>query len=337
MATMADVAGRAGVSISTVSHVVNGTRAVAEPTRVAVLAAIEEMGYTPNTVARTLATAKSNVIGLAVSSISNPYFTGLVHEIEARLADHGYVLLLADPHEDPARELRVVQMFHEQRVDGLLIAPGPGSAAHALRYLAAQRVPAVLVDRLASADFDQVGVENVQATAFLVAHLADLGHRLIGFVSERAELDTIRERRAGFELGLANAGLRFAPELVVSTEPGRNARQGIRQLWDADDQPSALVVANNQMTIETVRSLRDLGLRVPRDVALVSFDDFEWADLFHPRLTTMAQPVSDIGREAVRLLLSRIENPSLPPRTVRLEATFMHRESCGCALFTSTG
>lgn len=337
MATMADVAARAGVSMSTVSHVINGTRAVAEETRVAVLAAIEETGYTPNTVARALATARSNLIGLAVSAISNPYFNGLVHEIEAELVEHGYDLLLADPHENPDRELRVVRALNERRVDGLLIAPGPGATAQALRYLASQRVPTVLIDRLASAEFDQVGVENVQATASLVKHLVERDHRRIGFVSEEVDLCTVDERWSGYRLGLSDAGLDHAPELVVRVEPGLDATPGIRRLWAQEDPPSALVVANNQMTIRTMQALRNLGLGVPDDVALVSFDDFEWADLFHPRLTTMAQPVSDIAREAVRLLLSRIKAPSLAPRTVRLPATLVHRDSCGCASPTSTG
>lgn len=337
MAKMADVAVRAGVSVSTVSHVINGTRAVAEATRAAVLAAIEETGYTPNTVARALATARSNLIGLAVSSISNPYFIDLVQAIEVELAAHGYVLLLSDPHEEPVRELSVVRALRERRVDGLLIAPGPGSEAHALRYLASQDIPIVLVDRLASSEFDQVGVENVQATANLVVHLAEKGHRRIGFVSGLAGLSTTEERKTGYRLGLANAGLDFLPELMTGIEPGLDATRAVHDLWAQVDPPSALVVANNQMTIQAMRGLRALGLRVPHDVALVSFDDFEWADLFHPRLTTMAQPMGDIGREAVRLLLSRIENPSLAPRTIRLPATFVHRDSCGCTLPASSG
>ena len=127
MTTMADVARRAQVSVSTVSHVINGTRKVADETRAGVLGAIQELGYTPNTVARSLATASTRSIGLAISAISNPYFTNLVHVIEAKLSEFGYMLLLAEPHEDADRELRVVRALHERRVDGMLIAPGADS------------------------------------------------------------------------------------------------------------------------------------------------------------------------------------------------------------------
>lgn len=332
MVTMADVAKKAEVSVSTVSHVLNGTRAVADATRVAVLAAIEATGYTPNTVARSLATAKSNLIGVALSSISNPYFAQLVSEIESQLADQGFAVLLADPREDPNHELSVVRAIHERRVGGLMIAPGPGSRTHALRYLASVGMPTVLVDRLASADFDQVGVENVEPTAHLVQHLAEQGHRSIGFVAGRAGLATTEERIAGYRLGLAHAGLEFEPDLVKSIEPGFDAADAVRSIWARNDHPTGLVVANNQMTIQAMRGLREMSLRVPEDVALVVFDDFEWADLFHPSLTAMAQPVADIAGEGIRLMLSRMHDPFIAPRSVRLSPTFMHRESCGCSV-----
>ncbi len=330
MVTMADVAARAAVSISTVSHVINGTRAVAEQTREAVLAAINELGYTPNTMARALATARSNLIGLAVSSTYNPYFTGLVHEIEAELADRGYMLLVVDPREEPDHELRVVRTLEERRVDGLMLAPGP--ASQALRFLASKGVPTVLIDRMASAQFDQVGVENVEATATLVEHLAEQGHTRIGFIAGQAGLTTTEERVAGYRRGLSNSDLDYLPELEIGVRPGLDATQAVHRLWAGGDPPTGLIVGNDQMTIQALRGLQELGLVVPDDVALASFDDFEWADLFHPRLTTMAQPIADIAREGVRLLLSRIATPTLAPRTVRFPATFMHRESCGCAV-----
>jgi len=200
-----------------------------------------------------------------------------------------------------------------------------------LRYLAEHDLPTVLVDRLAWDHFDQVGSENEKPTADLVNHLAKLGHRRIGMISGLHGLSTTDERIAGYRLGLANAGLPFEPELLESgASEGDTAHAAVIHMWAGKRPPSALIVANNQMTIGAMRALRDLGLAVPSDVALVAFDDFEWSDLFHPRLTTMAQPVSLMGAEAVRLLLARIETPDRPPRTIRLSPTFMHRDSCGC-------
>ena len=182
MATMADVARRAGVSVATVSHVLNDTRPVLPGTRQAVLDAIDALGYTPNTLARSLVTARTRSIGLAVSAISNPYFTEILQGVEAGALEHGYGLLIADPHDDPGHERKVVQLLHERRVDGMIVAPSaePGAL---LDYLTpARRYPTVFLDRLVDdpADdlrYDQVGAENTASTVDgWSRHLAELGH-----------------------------------------------------------------------------------------------------------------------------------------------------------------
>ncbi|NYD43435.1 LacI family DNA-binding transcriptional regulator [Nocardioides panaciterrulae] len=331
MATMADVAARAGVSTTTVSHVLNGTRHVSEDARQRVLSAIEETGYTQNTVARSLATASTRTIGLAMSAISNPYFIDLVHVIEAEIRAAGYLLLLADTRDDPEEELAVIRSLHSRRVDGYVLAPSGDPEGRALRYLAEQRLPTVLVDRLASEDFDQVGVENREAMSQLVEHLAAQGHRRIALVGGQTGLSTTDERLAGYRLGLARGGLVEDPQLVVSgASEEERARAAVHELWALPEPPTAIVAANNRMTIGVMQALHDLGVGVPGDVALVAFDDFEWADLFHPRLTVVAQPIREIGTEAARLLLARLKEPDRAPATLRLPARFVHRESCGC-------
>ncbi len=174
MVTMADVARRAGVSTATVSHVLNNTRAVSDDTRAAVLAAVEETEYTPNTVARSLATSRTTTLGLVLSAISNPYFGDLLSAAERAAAAAGYTLLLVDPHEDPDYERTVVARLHHHRVDGVVLAPSARPDA-ALEYLARQEVPTVLLDRLIprglAARLDQVGSENCEATATLTTHL----------------------------------------------------------------------------------------------------------------------------------------------------------------------
>lgn len=327
---MNDVARAAGVSTTTVSHVLNGTRAVAEPTRQRVLDVIDELGYTHNTIARSLATSSTLTIGVAISAITNPYFMDLVRALEAEISAAGYLLLLADTKEDPVEELRVIRSLHARRVDGYILAPTAHSEP-SLRYLLDRGLPAVLIDRLADTHFDQVGVENRDATVQLVEHLAGLGHQHIAMVCGQEGLTTTDERVAGYRIGLENAGLRYDPALVIAgssdIEPAREAVHRLRAL---PDPPTALVTANNRMTIGAMAALHDLGLTVPDDVALVCFDDFEWADLFHPRLTVVAQPISQIGEQAARMLLSRLKEPDRQPRTVQLAPTFVHRESCGC-------
>jgi LacI family transcriptional regulator len=336
MATMADVARSAGVSVATVSHVLNDTRPVLPGTRQAVLSAIEELGYTPNTLARSLVTSRTRSIGLAVSAISNPYFTEILQGVEAGALEHGYSLLIADPHDDPEHELKVVQLLHERRVDGMIVAPSVDPAA-LVAYLGRHSVPTVFLDRVVEtppddpSPFDQVCAENLEPTAQLVTHLAGLGHRRIGLVAGLPGLSTTGERIAGYRYGLAAAGLPYDERLLAHGDSeSAAAEQATATLLSLAAPPTALVTANNAMTIGALRALRERGLSVPGDLALCCFDDFAWADLFEPRLTAIAQPSKDIGTEAVRLLLDRLAAPDRTARVLRLPCAFVHRTSCGC-------
>ena len=307
MTTMTDVARRAGVSVATVSHVLNETRPVRPDTRAAVLGAIDELGYTHNTLARSLVTSRTRSIGLAVSAISNPYFTEILQGVEAGALEAGYSLLLTDPHDDPQHERKVVQLLHERRVDGMIVAPSAEPSAM-VEYLARREVPTVFLDRLVGDGHDQVCAENTGPVRQLVGHLADLGHTRIGLVAGLPGLSTTTERVQGYREGLRARGLPFAPELLAG---GHSAAQGAqdatRRLLTVPQPPTAVITANNAMTIGALRALRELGLEVPRDIALACFDDFSWADLFTPRLTAIAQPSKDIGAAAVRLLLERLD------------------------------
>ncbi|MBQ1087651.1 LacI family DNA-binding transcriptional regulator [Streptomyces sp. B93] len=336
MATMADVARSAGVSVATVSHVLNGTRPVLPHTRQAVLDAIDALGYTPNTLARSLVTARTHSIGLAVSAISNPYFTEILQGVEAAALDSGYSLLIADPHDDPRHERKVVQLLHERRVDGMIVAPS-ADPRELLAYLGRHNVPTVLLDRLvdppagSAPRFDQVCAENAEPTAGLVTHLTGLGHRRIGLVAGLPGLSTTSERVSGYRHGLAAAGLPHDERLVVHGDSdAAGGERATAALLSLAAPPTALVTANNAMTIGALRALRDRGLSVPDDIALCCFDDFAWADLFSPRLTAVAQPSKELGAEAVRILLERLAAPDRPAKTVRLPCAFVHRTSCGC-------
>ncbi|MCV7225095.1 LacI family DNA-binding transcriptional regulator [Mycolicibacterium komossense] len=331
MVTMVDVAVSAGVSTATVSHVLNGTRFVKESTRLRVLEAIDRTGYTHNTVARSLAASSTKTIGLAMAAISNPYFIDLVHAIETEIRRAGYSLLLADTLDDAEEEFRAIRSLHQRRVDGYLIAPSCDPDSGALDYLADRGLAVVLVDRLASDRFDQVGSENIEAASLLVEHLAANNHRRIALVSGPAGLTTTLARAEGFRLGMRRSGLAVDEQLLITEagDPDRAAAT-VHQLMSLSDPPTAILAANNRMTIGAMKGFRGLGLEVPRDIALVSFDDFEWADLFRPRLTVVAQRIDEIGRHAVRLLLERIADPARAPQTIELPPRFIHRESCGC-------
>ena len=330
--TQRDIAEMAGVSITTVSHVVNGTRAVAEETKAAVLRAIETTGYTGDAIARSLVTGGTRSIGMAISLVANPYFAALMHAIEREASANGYTVLLADTHDTADTERDVVRALRSRRVDGLLITPAPGDGS-VLGELVSLDVPTVLMDRLTTrTDIDQVGSENIQATSALTAHLASLGHRRIGMISGAPGLTTSDERVLGYRLGLGRSGLSWSQDLVAC---GHSSRDGgglaLSTLLALPDPPTALVVANDSMMVGVLHEARRRGLRIGEDLPVVVYDDVEWADLVDPPLTTMAQPIDEIGRRAVQLLLARLADPGRPAETVRLPPTLRHRASCGCA------
>jgi LacI family transcriptional regulator len=329
---MAEVAGLAGVSTSTVSHVLNGTRRVLPDTEAAVRAAIESTGYIHDTIARSLVTGGTMTVGVAMSAISNPYFADSLHAIEEALTLAGYSVLLAETHDNSHKEQQAVaSLLSRRRVDGLILAASD-DPSRALASAARAAVPVVLIDRVIDADLDQVGCFNAAPTAQLVAHLADHGHRRIAMIVGRRGLATTEERIAGYRRGLRSSGLRFDAELLADGDGSDvQAERAVRELLNLDVPPSALIVGNNLMTVGAMAGLRAAGVEVPRDLALVAFDDFAWADLFHPRLTTIAQPTREIGERAVAMILARVADPERPFRKVRLKPRLVHRDSCGCA------
>jgi LacI family transcriptional regulator len=324
---MADIARVSGVSITTVSHVVNKTRPVRQETEAAVLAAIGQVGYRPQV---TAGTPQSRILGLASSAFSNPSFNDLIHGIEQTATRVGYSLLVSDTHDDVSVELRAMTELIAHRVSAVLLAPSPDPSA-ALAYARGQGVPVVVVDRMIDADLDQVGAENVESVAILVDHLAEVGHTRIAMINGMPGLSTTDERVEGFRRGAQRNGIQLTDESVVSGHGEDEASQeAMMSLMSAARPPTALVMGNNRATIGAMRAARTMGIEVPRDVALVAYDDFEWADLFRPRLTVIAQPTRQMGEHAVDLAISRISGPNRASRRLTLTTSFVHRESCGC-------
>lgn len=333
MVTMADVAAEAGVSISTVSHVLNGTRPVSQVLAEKVRLAVEATGYSRNALARSLATSTTSIVGMVMSATMNPFFAPVFSAMEETARLHGYTVLLADSHDDVKLEAAQVRVMLDHQVAGIVLAPAAVTPASIFNLVFDRRVPMTLVDRFADDRFNQVGTENVEATARLVTHLVELGHTRIGFIAGRTGLSTTVERLAGYRLALKRARLRFDPRLVRDggslAEP---AHAAALQLLAMPKPPTAIVSANNHMSLGVVRALREASVLVPDDVALVVYDDVEWAALVEPGLTAIAQPIEEIGRAAITLLLDQIKDPGAPARHQRFEPTFVHRDSCGCHL-----
>jgi LacI family transcriptional regulator len=328
--TIVDIARQARVSVSTVSHVMNGTRRVAPLTASAVRDVIDRTGFSPNAVARALKTSRTRTVGIAVSVACNPYFGDIVGAIEKECARLGMMVFISDTRDDPVFELEVVRALVQRRVDGIILAPSADPQRRVLDYLAKTRTPCVLVDRTPDPSFDQVGVDNSEAMRTLVGRVAALGHRRIGYVGGPAGFETTRERVAGYRAALDDYGLADDPTLLdVGHAAVASAAEAARRLLTRADRPTALVTGNNLTTIGAMNAVRALGLRIPGDLSLAGFDDFEWADLFEPRLSLVAQPVAEIGQRAAFLLMERIAAPEGARRTLRLKTTLVERESCG--------
>ncbi len=330
MITMRDVADLAGVSITTVSHVVNGTRAVAPSTKDRVLAAVAQTGYTGDAIARSLVTGGTRSLGLALPVGNNPHFAGLTSAVEAAATEAGYALILSDTHDEDEAERAAIRVLRSRRVDGVLLTPSAAATTSVLPELRKLGVPVVLVDRVPEhAGVDQVGPENVQATSDLVRHLGELGHRRIAMISGPQSVSTSAERVLGYRLGLGRAKLVWDQALVRSVAPGE-AGAALTALLNGPDAPTAVVAGDNNALVEVLRVARERGMTIGKDLAIVAHDDADWTALVEPAITTTAQPVAEMGATAVRMLLERIADPGKEASTVRIAPTLMHRQSCGC-------
>lgn len=331
---MSDVAQAAGVSMSTVSHVINGTRAVDPATVKRVQDAISRTGYRHNRLARALARGVgTQSVGVALSAQSNPYLADLVMPIETSLSGHGSLMLLGETHEDAESEYRLVNALLDRRVDGIILAPSARAGEQTLPMLARSGLPVVLIDRIVDAEhFDQVGSDNREPMASIVDHLSWHGHSRIALVAGMAGLSTSIERREGYLRGLHRNGLDLVPELIVDGgSSAMEAGRAMKLLWSQDPRPTAVIPANNYMTVGVLKWLRQAQLTVPGDVAVVGFDDFEWSDLIDPPLTAVAQNWASIGQRGIEMLTDRMFKPGGPFRTERIVASLMVRQSCGCS------
>lgn len=331
MATIRDVARLAGVSVATVSNVVNEPERVSAALRDRVEKAISALNYAPRAAARSLRKQSSGLIGLIVADITNPFFTELVRAIEVVASARGYSVLLCNSDEDAGREARALELLRSQWVDGIILAATGTPSAGRGELLSRLRVPVVLVDRgLDGLGFDSVVLDNRLAALQATAHLLALGHRRIGLISGPSGLSTGADRQAGYREALLAQGLTPDPDLV--REAGFREDQGYQttiELMGLAAPPTALFAANNLMAIGMMRALTALGLDCPRDVSVISIDDFPWADVFRPRLTTVSQPVRAMGELAMRLVTGRIGGGRSGPGQTHVLASHLEvRDSC---------
>lgn len=326
MATIKDVAARAGISYTTVSHVVNGTRPVSDQVRRKVEAAIAELGYVPSGVARSLRARATGTLGLLVPNASNPYFAELARGIEDHAERNGYSVILCNSDDDIDKQLRYLRVLLERRIDGLIVATVASDAAFA-QALANLQVPLVLVDRsLEGVNADQLRVDHEQGAYLANRHLLELGHRRIVCIGGPASTQVAQLRAAGYQRALDEAGV--AAQAVVDcpfTSPAGHA--AAQMLLAAEPRPTAIFAGNDMIALGVLRAAAERGLQVPQQLSVVGFDDIEVSRYLHPALTTVGQCIGALGEQVAARLLERIRTPDLAVTQRLIEPILLLRES----------
>jgi LacI family transcriptional regulator len=333
--TIKDVARLSGVSSMTVSRVINGSERVRPVTRQRVERAIAELGYVPSRLARGLIRQKTGTLAMIVPDVANPFFTLIVRGAEDVARRAGYRIILCDTRADLAIEREVIEEMIAHRVEGIAIAPVSDRSRGHLERLARFGVQFVLIDRtVPGVESDVVVGDSLGGARRLVEHLISHGHRRIGFITESDDVSTARDRRQGYLTALAAAGVELDPSLIVySTVDPPGGFDGMRLLLELAEPPTAVFTVNNLVAVGAIEAVRAHNLEVPDDVALVCYDDIEYASRLYPFLTVMSQPAETLGKLGTQLLLERIEGRAPEqPRLVVLPAQFVVRQSCGAEL-----
>jgi LacI family transcriptional regulator len=328
--TIKDVARLARVSTATVSNVLNGTSFVSAPLRARVQEAVAELGFAPSRLARGLRMQSTRLIGVVVADITNPFFAEIVRRIGSAASALGYNVLLCEADHDPAKELAALQLLAAHQVEGVILAPTGPAAMYFGPPLAQFPKPIVMVDRFISeAPFDSVCIDNRRTGYEVTRHILSLGHTRIAAVAGWRHLANSTERVQGFRDALAEAGVDAkAAEVVYADFRQDRAREISQDLLARARRPTALFVCNNEMVIGTMQAFSELGLACPEDISLAGIDDFAWAGVFSPRLTTARQPIAALADHAVRLLVKRMNGEDGPTERVTLAAQLIVRDSC---------
>jgi len=337
-ASISDVARESGVSIFTVSSVVNNKSHVGKALRERVEAAIQKLNYRPNLIARSMIKQKTQTIGMIVPDIANPFFPMVVRGAEDAALKQGYNLLLCNSDDSLAKEESAVELLLSKRVDGILLTKAAGDFSPGLQQMIQEvNIPFVLVMRTyPQLTKDAVISDDYQGAYEAVCHLARSGRRRIGLVSGPLKISNAKERWRGFRDALEVSNLPYEPALVV--EGDYRIESGFRAGHSLlSHGPDGIYVANHLMTIGLLKAVEEMGLRCPEDFGLVSFDDYPWLSVFRPRLTTVELPKHQLGSEAAELLIQRIGGIEGKPVLKKLLPELRIRESCGFSQFVASG
>jgi LacI family transcriptional regulator len=328
--TIFDVARASGVSYSTVSRVLNDFAFVKPTTRQKVLSVASELGYVANLQARSLAGGKSNIIGMLVPSLDNGYINVISQSIDEELSRAGYDLMVYTTHHKKGKEAQFVNTLTNSLSDGLLFMVPLIEDVRYLEQLRSRNFPYVLIDQTDEAQKSTVVTSsNFQGSYEATRYLIDLGHETIGFITGLMAIHSARERLAGYKAALQEAKIMIDESLIAEGDfHPTGGYKAAQKLLEQRPRPSAIFASNDLSAFGAMDAIRHAGLEIPKDISVIGFDDIPQASTAYPKLTTVRQPLSEIGQTAVKLLLGQIEQPNRTPQQVTLETQLVKRDSC---------
>ncbi|MCM3627019.1 LacI family transcriptional regulator [Paenibacillus glycanilyticus] len=331
-ATIYDVAKEAGVSIATVSNAINGKGNVSKKRREQILKIMEQMNYQPNVNASALMGKKTYTLGLLIPDISNPFFSEIARAIEDQAHQLGYSVIMCSTDNKDERVERYIGLLEQKNVDGILIGTGVDNL-DILTNLQAKHIPIVMISReTAALEVDTVVADDFVGGLMAAQHLAEMGHRRIAILSEQLKVSSARERIRGFKQGLQDRQIPFDDDHIVicnyMIEEGRRAAGG---LLSREDRPTALFCCNDVLAIGAMQEARSLGIKVPEELSIVGFDDTILAAVVDPPLTTVAQPITSMAKQAFQLLIANLDEAEPVKKRIVLRPEITIRQSTAIA------
>ena len=327
---MTEVARLAGVSLSTVSRVVNSAGTVRTDLKERVENAILQCGYKPDAIAQSLRRNTTRTIGLIVDDISVAGYPEYIRSLQTLLHEHSYTLLLGNTGADLATEMEILSSFVQRRADGLIVTSGARENSGFYQAVAASGVPSVLVERDVPTSLDRVIIDHASGIREATRHLLSSGHRRIALITGRPELTSARTRTTGFFQAFREFGLEPASGITVNGAFSASfGFETMTSLLAAKDRPSAVIAGGNLMLPGVLRAIRQAGCSIPENISVVGVPDSSLAELFEPPIGVVRWSFNELGELAASLLLSRMSDTNIPPRQLVVSTEFLPRGSCG--------
>ena len=331
--TLKDIATRAGVSTALVSYVMNGKDKegkVGKEMAITIKAIAKELNFKPHYLARSLRSGKSFTIGLVIADISNPFFANIARVVENEAKRFGYTVFYGSSDEDAETSFDLIDMLHNRSVDGFIIVPTENSQSK-IRSLIEENIPFVLLDRFfPEIQTNYVSTNNYQSSFDACTHLLEMGYKNIGMLAIDSALHHMKERIRGYEDALDIHGIKRNPHWlrkVRQKEVGVKTREAIDDMLSTEQPVDAIIFCTYSLAVNSLKYINELGLKVPDQIAIVSFGQAELFDLYQCPITYIMQQMKELGKKAVEILIQKIENPDTPTQQVLMQASIIKRDS----------